>query len=282
MTGAGPSWWDTSFDCAMLPFITLDSTSGGLAASTNGSYSAGMSPATDPTPEAPQPPPISLKELSEAFAQAMGGAEATPAPDVERSDEPAAGKLPTEPEKGPHAAPPPEDGLPRQVTPLSIFEAMLFVGNRENEPLAAAQAAELMRGVEPGEIPELVAQLNQRYATAGCPYKIIREGPGYRITLRDRFGPLRNRFYGRVREAHLSRAAVDVLAIVAYRQPLTSDEVSRLRDRPSGPLLTQLVRRRLLRVERPKDKPRRLLYYTTDRFLQMFGLAGLEDLPQAE
>ncbi len=101
------------------------------------------------------------------------------------------------------------------------------------------------------------------------------------MSLRQAFASVRNRFYGKVREARLSQAAVDTLAIVAYRQPLTSDQVSQLRGTPSGHLLTQLVRRRLLAVERVEGT-RQVLYRTSDRFLELFGLESLEDLPDSE
>ena len=158
---------------------------------------------------------------------------------------------------------------------------MLFVGNRENQPLSSTRAAELMRGVSPGEISGLVDELNHRYALDGCPYEIVNEGAGYRLVLRRAFNPVRNKFYGRVREARLSQAAVDVLAIVAYRQPLTAEEVTGLRGTASGHLLAQLVRRQLLRIQRPAGKGR-VQYYTTDRFLELFRLESLDDLPQAE
>jgi len=281
-----------------------------LAASTKRSYSADMTEPRKPTPEAPQAPPVSLKELSEAFAEAMGGRAAAPASGEGLQAEPTpplqaeSGQMPDEPpgaEKGdksnlPRSGPegashkldlspfsaPPEAEDPCPVSPLTILEAMLFVGNPLNEPLTAARAAGLMRGVEPEEIAGLVEQLNRRYAANDCPYRILSEGPGWRMGLRGRFGPLRNRFYGRVREARLSQAAVDVLAIVAYRQPLTADEVSGLRDRPSGHLLAQLVRRQLLQVHRSEQNRRKLLYRTTDRFLELFGLENTDELPQAE
>jgi segregation and condensation protein B len=159
---------------------------------------------------------------------------------------------------------------------------MLFVGNRGNQPLTAQQASELMRGVQPGEIPGLVDALNHRYETAGCPYQIVSDRSGYRMTLRKVFSVLRDRFYGRIREARLSQAAVDVLAIVSYRQPITAQEIAQLRGRPSGRLLSQLVRRKLLQLQRPEGRQGLAQYRTADRFLELFGLQGLEDLPQSE
>ena len=231
-----------------------------------------MSSGPQPTPEPPQQPAISLRELSEAFAQAMGYRPGAPA------EEPAAEAAPAETPQEPAVEQP--DACP--ISPQTILEAMLFVGNRDGQPLPGRQAAELMRGVEPGEIGPLVDALNRRYAQRGCPYEIVQEGAGYRLTLRKSFGSLRDRFYGRVREARLSQAAVDVLAIVAYRQPVTAEQIRQLRGKPSGRILLQLVRRGLLRVERPEGKTRKIQYSTAARFLELFGIESLADLPQSE
>jgi segregation and condensation protein B len=242
----------------------------------------------DPSDESP----VSLDTLAEAFAQVMGGsagrASALPEAPAE-SREPAPSDTVVRPPEGPWAAPQPAGGAaagpdqdPCELSPLTILEAMLFVGCPGDVPLAAHRAAELMRGVESSEIADLVAELNRRYAAGGCPYHIVTEGDGYRLALRPEFFALRDAFHGRTREAKLSQAAVDVLAIVAYRQPITADEVTSLRGTASGAILNQLVRRRLLRIERPADQPRPAVYFTTERFLRLFGLTSLADLPQSE
>ncbi len=241
------------------------------------------------TPESSSPPEgISLDELTEAFAQAMG---ASAGADVEAAEDGDATQADAEDVSAVEDAgvqdsveEPAADAQddPCEICPRTILEAMLFVGSRENEPLSSPQAAELMRGVEPEEIPGLVEELNRGYSANGCPYYIISTGAGYRMVLRRAFHSLRNRFYGRIREARLSQAAIDVLAIVAYQQPLSGDEVGRLRGKPGGQLLSQLVRRGLLRIEREESKRRTARYFTTDRFLELFGLADLEDLPQSE
>jgi segregation and condensation protein B len=255
-----------------------------------------MASAREPGPEPSPQQGISLDELAQAFAQVMGNAPPAKPPADMPAASPAvplaglqataeAGRAPSSPagpEDRPAAAPgePAVDACP--VTPRSILEAMLFVGDRENRPLSAVQAAEQMRGVEPSEIPGLVTELNRRYAAAGCPYEIIHDGEGYRISLRKPFFALRDRFYGRIREARLSQAAVDVLAIVAYQQPLTAEQVGTLRGKPSGHVLVQLVRRGLLRIERTPGERRAAQYSTTPRFLRLFGLQSLADLPQTE
>ena len=238
-----------------------------------------MSQSSNPHPEMPEPQGISLDELAEAFAQVMGAEPRpladSPAPPVGAASIPA--EATAEP---PHEAAEEDDACP--ISPRSILEAMLFVGSRDNRPLSPGRAAELMRDVEADEIPPLVNELNRRYAAQGAPYHVVGEGDGYRLTLQDEFHPLRNRFYGRIREARLSQAAIDVLALVAYQQPITGEKIGRLRGKPSNHVLVHLVRRGLLRIERPDPKRRTPHYYTTERFLRLFNLQTLDDLPRSE
>ncbi len=230
--------------------------------------------------------PVSLDELARAFAQVMGSVNASEL----QGQQPTAADAAVEPGLGQAAPHEQAPGIDEEVadddsgppTPQGIIEAMLFVGDRANRPLTAARAAELMRGVEPGDIGGLIADLNRRYGQNGCPYFIEEDADGYRMTLRRPFHPLRERFYGRVREARLSQAAIDLLAIVAYQQPLTGEQIAAVRGRPSGAVLSQLVHRGLLRIERLPGKRRVVQYFTTDRFLQLFGLQTLADLPQSE
>jgi segregation and condensation protein B len=236
--------------------------------------------------------PISLDELAKAFAQAMGKSPKEGATD---GSSPNAAAVATQPD-GAHRAQSgeatesldeaTEDAGP--VTPLGILEAMLFVGDRANTALTADRAAELMRGVEPGEIAGLVRDLNRRYTQNECPYFVSEDADGYRIVLRKSFHSLRDRFLGRIREARLSQTAIDILAIVAYQQPLTAETINTVRGKSSSQVLSQLVHRGLLRIERPgtrepgRGKRKTAQYYTTDRFLRLFGLETLADLPQSE
>jgi segregation and condensation protein B len=168
------------------------------------------------------------------------------------------------------------------VTPKRVLEAMLFVGHPENKPLTKEQIVGVIHGVKPGEVEGLIAELREEYSAQGCTYDIRSEGSGFRLALRDQYERVHDRFYGQVREAKLSQAAVEVLALVAYNQPTTSDKISKLRGHPSRSILSQLVRRQLLRVERPEKKPRTPTYQTTPRFLKLFGLASLEELPKSQ
>ena len=139
-----------------------------------------------------------------------------------------------------------------------------------------------MRGVRPSEIDELVRELNAQYEAEGCPYTIVSVELGYRLSLKPEFAGLRDVFYGRIREARLSQSAIDVLAIVAYQQPIAQDEIDRLRGKPSGAILSQLVRRDLLILDRPHEKKAKPVFRTTDRFLDFFDLDQLGDLPRSQ
>jgi segregation and condensation protein B len=174
-----------------------------------------------------------------------------------------------------------EDDAACEIAPRSILEAILFVGHPTGEPLTSERIAGLMRGVRPAEIDDLVQELNEEYAAASAPYAIHSVGPGYQLGLRAEFGPLRDAFYGRIREARLSAAAIDVLAIVAYHQPVTAEEIERQRGKPSGAILAQLLRRDLLAVVRPSAKKAKPQYRTTSRFLDLFSLSDISELPRS-
>lgn len=171
---------------------------------------------------------------------------------------------------------------PCEISPRSILEAMLFVGHPQRGALTSERVAGLMRGVRAAEIDDLVRDLNAQYLADRCPYEIVSEGGAYCLELRAEFNRLRDKVLGRQRQARLSRAAIEVLSLVAYQGPLTSEQVAKLRAAPSGAVLSLLVRRQLLRIERPASEPRTPVYHTTDRFLALFGLASLDDLPRSQ
>jgi segregation and condensation protein B len=223
---------------------------------------------------------LSLDELSQAYAAILNkGADPYPQPG-QAAEQPAVEVAAAAEE------PPPvlrgEDETACQITPRSILEAMLFVGHPTGEPLLSERIAALMRGVRPAEVDDLVRELNDEYKQEGSPYAVVSVGAGYQLALRPEFAGLRDAFYGRIREARLSQTAIDVLAVVAYHQPLTQDEIDRLRGKPSGGILSQLVRRDLLALERPAEKKAKPIYRTTDRFLDLFGLDSLSELPRSQ
>ncbi|HUE69507.1 MAG TPA: SMC-Scp complex subunit ScpB [Pirellulaceae bacterium] len=232
-----------------------------------------------PDPEEDQG--LSLEELGEAYAALLNPQRADPYPDEDEA--PAAEEEgAADAEDRPLRVLSGSDDEACEITPRTIVEALLFVGNPAGEPLTSERIASLMRGVTPAEIDDLVADLNEEYAQQGRPYAIRSVAAGYQLVLCDQYAGLREHFYGKLREARLSQSAIDVLAIVAYNQPVTHEEIDKVRGRDSGAIISQLVRRDLIAIERPKEKKTKPIYRTTDRFLDLYHLESLEDLPQVE
>jgi segregation and condensation protein B len=161
-----------------------------------------------------------------------------------------------------------------------IVEALLFVGG---EPLTSVRACETIRGLSEDQFLEAIDDLNREYRQQGRPYSIQARSGGYVLTLRPRFREVVERLHGGQREARLSSTAIDALALVAYRQPVTKAEIDGLRGAESGAILRQLVRRGLIAVvQRGDAQQREVSYGTTPRFLELFQLQSLEDLPQTQ
>ncbi len=177
---------------------------------------------------------------------------------------------------------PPE--TPVESTPTAppsvkrILEAMLFVGGA---PLTAKRAGELIRGLTPEQFQLSIGELNTDYRRQNRPYTIQTQDDGQVMALRPRFRPVVDRLFGGVREARLSASVMDVLAIVAYRQPMSKSETDALLGHDAGASLRQLVRRGLVQLAaRSADDPKDLVYRTSPRFLEFFGIHNLEDLPR--
>jgi segregation and condensation protein B len=177
--------------------------------------------------------------------------------------------------------PPPLSAVEEPATPppaLRIIEALLFVGGT---PLTAKRAREILRGLSEEQFDGAITQLNADYRRQARPYAIQPQGAGWVLTLRPSYRQVIDKLYGGVREARLSTAAIDVLALVAYRQPVSKSDVDTMRGADSGALLRQLVRRGLVQImPLPGARPREVAYSTTPKFLEMLGLQSLDDLPK--
>ena len=168
-----------------------------------------------------------------------------------------------------------------RLTPLQVLEAALFVGG---EPLTIRRLQTLLRDrFEPEAIVDLVEELDQKYQEQLRPYGVVLKEGGYRLCLRDEYEPVRSRVYGfGPREIRLTQDHLEVLSLVAYHQPVTRDEMEEAAGRGVAGTLRQLVRRELVGIERTPDDPKNVRYVSTDRFLEVFGLGGLDELPQAD
>ena len=167
------------------------------------------------------------------------------------------------------------------LTPESIIEAMLFVGTPKGIPLKISQIAAELRDVSESEVASHLADLNAKYEQEKAAYKIEVDQESVQMTLVDELSELQNDFFGRNKQVQLSQTAIDVLAVVAYNQPMTRAQVEIARGKSSGSILAQLVRRNLLSLDMDEPQSAKRNYSTTDRFLDLFHLSRIEDLPQS-
>ena len=157
-----------------------------------------------------------------------------------------------------------------------IVEALVLASR---EPIAATRIAEIVPGCTPSEAKELVKELDLEYERFDRAFEIWEVAGGYQIRTRPAFSGYLHQLQ-RERTFRLSRAALETLAVVAYRQPVTRAEVENIRGVDLGAVLRGLVERGLVRIAGHRDIPGRpLLYATTKRFLEVFGFSRLEDLP---
>ena len=153
----------------------------------------------------------------------------------------------------------------------------------EAPPLTEVRARQVIRGLSGEQFKASLDELNRAYRRQNRPYHIQPRGDGYVLALRPNFRGILDKVFGGVREARLSTQAIDVLALVAYRQPATKMEIDSLRGAESGPLLRQLVRRGLIQVVYRADaNVKEVSYGTTQRFLELFELQSLDDLPKTQ
>jgi segregation and condensation protein B len=149
--------------------------------------------------------------------------------------------------------------------------------------LTSERACAAIRGLTAAEFNKTLDELNQAYRSENRPCLIEPKGNGFVLNLRPRFRSIPEKLFGATRQARLSSVALDVLALVAYRQPATREEIDSLRGVDSGSVLRQLVKRGLITVmQRGDSVQREVAYGTTQRFLDLFNLKSLEELPRTQ
>jgi segregation and condensation protein B len=159
------------------------------------------------------------------------------------------------------------------------LEALLFASDA---PLPIARVAEVLEIDEAGARAAVEA-LRAACELPGRGLAVVEVGGGVRLVTRSEHAPVLMSLQRLRLKSRLSRAAVETLAIVAYRQPISRPEIEQLRGVGTESVLTHLLERRLLRVVGRKSTPGRpVLYGTTREFLEHFGLRDLEDLPPFE
>jgi segregation and condensation protein B len=223
------------------------------------------------------------EELEAAYVRALEALDAVESEIVATAEEVAPGSMAATIVAEPVASPvatPVADPVPA-VSAKQVIEASLFVGG---SALTAAKLATVLRGDYTAvDIEAIIEDLNRQYDAEARPYEVRLGEGGYRLAVRDEYERIRHKVYGLgPKEVRLSQEALEVLALVAYHQPASEAHLADLGRPAAGATLRLLVRRDLLSVDRMPDDAKTVVYHTTPRFLSLFGLGSLNDLPRPE
>ncbi len=196
----------------------------------------------------------------------------------------------------------PQNEAPAELPVAGALEAILLSTDRPVPPMRLALAVGIVRPVkskthasdegddvaeDPTSDPRAeatlaghIAALNAEYESTGRSFRIELLAGGYRVMTRPEFAPALAAFHRQKVTSKLSRAAVETLAIIAYKQPLTRAALEGIRGVACGEVLRSLMDRRLITIKgRAEELGRPMLYGTTKAFLDRFGLASIKDLP---
>ena len=171
------------------------------------------------------------------------------------------------------------------------LEAVLMSADR---PMSDARLAEVLDLTLPAEgesqgtpirqqLSEAIDALNNEYEATSRSFRICKVAGGWQVLTNPQFAEDITRLKGARQLARLSPAAMETLAIIAYKQPILRADVESIRGVACGEILRSLMERRLVKISgRAEEIGRPMLYGTTKEFLQIFGLAGLSDLPKTD
>lgn len=230
----------------------------------------------------------SLDEIEAAYQQALESldtldasvAEAVGEPEIEAVEEPlvvghVSGGSAADPTKSFFPSTPWEAPAPT-VTSRQVLEALLFVGGMT---LPSRKLADVLSGSTSSEdVLRMIDELNSIYDGECRPYRIELAEGGYRLQLRSEFEQVRHRVYGfGPREVKLSQEVLEILAFIAYSQPVSEAELDGLEREGTPSAIRQLLRRELIQLKRGDHTD--ILYETAPRFLELFGLRSMHDLP---
>jgi segregation and condensation protein B len=164
--------------------------------------------------------------------------------------------------------------------PVDVVEALLFASDT---PVEANRIQEVLDLESAAVARELVESLRGRLEAENRALQVVEVGGGYRLVTRPEIAPWLVKLARSRTRSRLSRPALETLAIIGYRQPVSRPEVDAIRGVNSDAVLENLLERRMIRIAGRKESPGRpFLYETTREFLVAFGLRDLGDLPKVE
>jgi len=164
--------------------------------------------------------------------------------------------------------------------PIDVVEALLFASDT---PVEAERIAEVLDLESAAVAREIVEGLRSRLDGESRALQVMEVGGGFRLVTRPDVAPWLVKLARSRTRSRLSRPALETLAIIGYRQPVSRPEVDAVRGVNSEAVLDNLLERRMIRIAGRKESPGRpFLYETTREFLVAFGLRDLGDLPKVE
>jgi segregation and condensation protein B len=159
-----------------------------------------------------------------------------------------------------------------------IIESLIFASD---VPLPATKLKEIIGGVSIKEIKEAVSAINDGYQENGSALVVIEIAGGYQIATKAEYAPYIHKLYKGRNIHRLTQRALETLSIIAYKQPITKQEIEAIRGVNVDGVIRTLLERKLITIEgRQKAPGNPLLYATTKFFLQYFGLKSLDSLPK--
>lgn len=186
-----------------------------------------------------------------------------------------------EPGLAPEAPSPEGLGAGDQLSDEELRSAVAALVFASPEPISMRRILELLERPERARVLAALDDLGARLAASGLPYELREIAGGFQILTRAELGEIVQRLFKARRAERISAAALETLAVVAYRQPVSKAEIEAIRGVQAGPILRTLIERGLVRVTGRADVPGHPLQYgTTREFLERFGLASLTELPR--
>lgn len=163
---------------------------------------------------------------------------------------------------------------------LTRVEALLFA---THHPLTAGRLGELLDLPSTKPIRRAIQSLNDDYAKTGRSFRIEQVAGGYQMLTLPELGDLIKKLVQKEADAKLTKAAMETLAIIAYKQPILRVDVEAIRGVACGEAIRGLMEKHLVKIAGRAEEPGRpILYGTTKRFLEVFGLNATTDLPNPD
>ena len=163
---------------------------------------------------------------------------------------------------------------------LTALEALLF---STHHPLTAGRLAELLDLDSTKPIRRGIKQLNESYESTNRCFRIENVAGGFQLLTLPEHGDLLKKLHQREIDAKLTKAALETLAIIAYKQPILRADIEAIRGVACGETIRSLMEKHLVKISGRAEVPGRpILYGSTKRFLEVFGLNSIKDLPQPE